>query len=254
MLPRFDGAPPGLVTRRGLAAETGYSERSIATVLGRHPEWPGPVGQMRVGRVWVLLYDLEVMLQVMPSAAGSVRRGGPATISDDDGVLTCLECGRRYRALGRHLQAAHEISPQEYRRRWRLPSTGALMADGLRVEQAVRQRGVDTGHLLPYQQADYLESIRDAAALQATADYDMVREHRLPGRQHAARVMVQRRRDKLEAQVRAAGFASVAEGIEATRGMSAAAAARVLGVGKSTVLRRRAAGGDAERRPPPGEG
>jgi predicted transcriptional regulator len=42
--------------------------------------------------------------------------------------VVCLECGWRGRILRRHLQARHGLSPDEYRRRWRLLSDHALVA------------------------------------------------------------------------------------------------------------------------------
>jgi predicted transcriptional regulator len=38
------------------------------------------------------------------------------------GFLTCLEDGVNCRDLGRHLDAAHGLSPDQYRRRWGLPA------------------------------------------------------------------------------------------------------------------------------------
>ena len=36
--------------------------------------------------------------------------------------LVCLECGKAFRALKRHLSAQHGLTPEEYRMRWNLPS------------------------------------------------------------------------------------------------------------------------------------
>ena len=62
-LPRLSVRPEGAVTRRELAEALGYSPASLPTVLADHPEWPGPVGLIRQGRVWVMLYDLAARLR-----------------------------------------------------------------------------------------------------------------------------------------------------------------------------------------------
>lgn len=35
--------------------------------------------------------------------------------------ITCIECGYKGRSLKRHLRTAHNLSPEAYRGRWRLP-------------------------------------------------------------------------------------------------------------------------------------
>ncbi|TPP06946.1 MucR family transcriptional regulator [Rhizobium glycinendophyticum] len=35
--------------------------------------------------------------------------------------LVCLECGKAFRALKRHLSAQHQLTPEAYRMRWNLP-------------------------------------------------------------------------------------------------------------------------------------
>ena len=243
-LPRLPQRPEGVVTRRELAAALGYSETSMAMTLARHPEWPGPVAlvQHPVHRQWVLVYDLAAMLEAVPAATAVTRAGARPRVSEPDGVVVCLECGRRLRALGRHLQAAHDLTAQEYRDRHRLPSTAALMADGVRERQSERMRDEDTSHLAQWQTRDHLDSIRDTAAQKATADFELVRAHRLPGRQRAAKVMQERRRQILEDKVRAHGYDGLDDGIRRTMHLTTYAAAEALGIGPNTVTRHRRRG------------
>lgn len=35
-------------------------------------------------------------------------------------ALVCLECGKKYKSLKRHIGAVHDLTPQEYREKWRL--------------------------------------------------------------------------------------------------------------------------------------
>jgi predicted transcriptional regulator len=42
--------------------------------------------------------------------------------------LVCLECGRHFSTLKRHLAADHELTPEQYRQRWGLPRSYPLLA------------------------------------------------------------------------------------------------------------------------------
>ncbi|MEP3232105.1 MAG: MucR family transcriptional regulator [Hyphomicrobiales bacterium] len=43
-------------------------------------------------------------------------------------MLTCLECGLEFKSLKKHLRASHDLSPEEYRKRWGLPSDYPMVA------------------------------------------------------------------------------------------------------------------------------
>lgn len=43
-------------------------------------------------------------------------------------AIICLECGRSYKSLRRHLQTSHELSPHAYRERWSLPPDYPMVA------------------------------------------------------------------------------------------------------------------------------
>ena len=36
-------------------------------------------------------------------------------------AITCLECGKKFKSIRRHLRNAHELEPAEYRQKWGLP-------------------------------------------------------------------------------------------------------------------------------------
>lgn len=42
--------------------------------------------------------------------------------------ITCLEDGRQFKSLKRHLRTDHNLSPQEYRARWNLPRDYPMVA------------------------------------------------------------------------------------------------------------------------------
>ena len=42
--------------------------------------------------------------------------------------IVCLDCGKHFSMLRRHLRTDHQMTPQQYRQRWDLPSTYPLVA------------------------------------------------------------------------------------------------------------------------------
>ena len=42
--------------------------------------------------------------------------------------IVCLDCGRHFSMLKRHLMTDHKMTPQQYRQRWELPPTYPLVA------------------------------------------------------------------------------------------------------------------------------
>ena len=57
-----------------------------------------------------------------------------ASIKPD--YLVCMECGAKQKMLKRHLQAAHQMTPEQYRRDYGLPNTYPMVA----AEYAERRR------------------------------------------------------------------------------------------------------------------
>ncbi len=42
--------------------------------------------------------------------------------------IVCLDCGKHFSMLRRHLMTDHKMTPQQYRQRWELPSSYPLVA------------------------------------------------------------------------------------------------------------------------------
>jgi predicted transcriptional regulator len=42
--------------------------------------------------------------------------------------IVCLECGKNFSMLKRHLNTDHQLTPQEYRQKWGLPLTYPIVA------------------------------------------------------------------------------------------------------------------------------
>lgn len=236
---------PELITRAEAAELLGYSLATLATYMARDPEaWPRPIGK----RGQANLYDREALLAAARPAHSSVgddRLGAASSISDPDGLITCLYCGHRARNLGQHLKHRHQVSARDYRVEHKLPATGALMADGVREANSRRQRErldaepTALDHLRPYHCSEWTTAIAREAAetIRETSGYETVRARHAPGRRAGVEAMAAARARQLAAKVVARGFESVGEAIEATRSLPVREASARTGLSATTVRR-----------------
>ena len=58
----------------------------------------------------------------------SVEPAVPVKQSVTDDYLICLEDGKRFKSLKRHLRTHYNLSPEEYRRKWGLPIDYPMVA------------------------------------------------------------------------------------------------------------------------------
>jgi hypothetical protein len=242
MTPASDTASASrLVTRREAEALLGYAPGSIKTMMQQQRgRWPGPVA-CRV-RNRALLYDLAELRAAASTSSGDVRARRPSG-ADADGLVPCLSCGRRFRSLGPHLARAHRMTAAEYRAEHRLPATTALMAIGTRtaLSQARISAMTDDPDLVARMRSATppLQELvrRSEEGRTGTDGLPAVRAARAAAARTTLPAAQQARRDALEAQAQAAGYASVAAAIEATQHLSSRAAAAQIGIGASTVNR-----------------
>src|SRR5512135_1423729 len=52
----------------------------------------------------------------------------PIRRSVGDDIITCLDCGFKGKMLKRHLLTAHGLTPDDYRKRWNLPTDYPVVA------------------------------------------------------------------------------------------------------------------------------
>jgi predicted transcriptional regulator len=85
--------------------------------------------------------ELPALLQSVHDSLGKVLGGSkpeaakeplqpkvPVKKSITNDYLVCLEDGKRFKSLKRHLQSAYGLSPQEYRDKWGLPKDYPMVA------------------------------------------------------------------------------------------------------------------------------
>ena len=60
----------------------------------------------------------------------------PIEQSITDDYLICLEDGKRYKSLKRHLRTKYELTPKAYREKWGLPADYPMVAPNYSVERS----------------------------------------------------------------------------------------------------------------------
>jgi predicted transcriptional regulator len=71
----------------------------------------------------------------------------PIKKSMTDDFLICLEDGRKFKSLKRHLRTKYNMSPEEYRAKWGLPKTYPMVAPAYAAarSQLAKQMGLGQG-------------------------------------------------------------------------------------------------------------
>lgn len=74
-----------------------------------------------------------------PSPAVSIRK----SVADDH--LVCLEDGKTFKSLKRHLQSVHSMTPDQYRERWNLGRDYPMVAPAYAKARSVLAKGMGLG-------------------------------------------------------------------------------------------------------------
>jgi predicted transcriptional regulator len=86
----------------------------------------------------------------MPPSAGEIepRKWSPAvpikrSISSEE--LTCLCCGEKFKSLKRHLQTAHQLTPEGYRAAFNLKSDYPIVAPAYAARRSDLAKALELG-------------------------------------------------------------------------------------------------------------
>lgn len=106
----------------------------------RAAELPDMISQIygQLSTLSVLGIDNEVITEPLVPAI-SIRK----SVSDNE--VTCLECGKRFKSLKRHLMSNHNLSPEDYRAKWELPATYPMVAPAYSVTRSKLAKTIGLG-------------------------------------------------------------------------------------------------------------
>lgn len=105
-------------------------------------ELTGEIVAAYIGNNHTTREDLILLIALVGRALGSVGAGTPAaepntpelapavairkSVTPDH--IVCLEDGKRFKSLKRHLATSHDATPDDYRRKWSLPPDYPMVA------------------------------------------------------------------------------------------------------------------------------
>lgn len=90
---------------------------------------PGLIGQIHAALLRVSSGRAEVALEPAKPAV-SIKR----SMTPD--YLVCLEDGKRFKSLKRHLQSQYNLTPEQYRDKWGLPPDYPMVAPNYAVARS----------------------------------------------------------------------------------------------------------------------
>ena len=101
------------------------------------------------GNLPSIIKDVKSTMDDLPSfsvASGEGRRPAvPIEESIQDDYLVCLEDGKRFKSLKRHLRTSYHLTPDEYRERWNLPSDYPMVAPAYSKTRSVLAKKMGAG-------------------------------------------------------------------------------------------------------------
>ena len=113
----------------------------VSAYLSHNPtpaaEIPGLISQIHAALVRVSTSRTEAPLEPSKPAV-SVKK----SMTPD--YLVCLEDGKRFKSLKRHLRAQYNMTPEQYREKWGLPADYPMVAPNYAVarSQLAKQMGL----------------------------------------------------------------------------------------------------------------
>ncbi len=60
-------------------------------------------------------------------------------------IITCLECGKLFKSLKRHIRTDHDLTPEEYREKWSLPYDYPMVAPNYAAKRSAMAKKIGLG-------------------------------------------------------------------------------------------------------------
>jgi predicted transcriptional regulator len=97
-----------------------------------------------------LIEKVHATLQEVMEGAGYIgdeshKPAVPVKQSIFDDYLICLEDGQKFKSLKRHLKAHYDMSPEQYRAKWGLPSDYPMVAPHYATQRSMLAKQIGLG-------------------------------------------------------------------------------------------------------------
>lgn len=110
----------------------------VSAYVVKNPVQPSALPQL-ISSVHASMVALDssdpVRRETAVPAKGSVRQD----------YVVCLECGRKFRSLRRHLGTIHGLTPHGYRAKWQLPQSSPMIAPEFAAARSMLAKQIGLG-------------------------------------------------------------------------------------------------------------
>ncbi|HAE28907.1 MAG TPA: transcriptional regulator [Hyphomonas adhaerens] len=103
----------------------GYASKIVAAYVGNNT-----VASDDLPDLIRLVHDSLSAVAGSEADKPQLKPAVPVAKSISDNFLICLEDGKKFKSLKRHLRTSYDMSPEEYRAKWHLPSDYPMVAPG----------------------------------------------------------------------------------------------------------------------------
>ena len=103
----------------------GYASKIVAAYVGNNT-----VVSDDLPDLIRLVHDTLLAVAGTEPDAPQLKPAVPIAKSVSDNFLICLEDGKKFKSLKRHLRTSYDMSPEEYRAKWQLPPDYPMVAPG----------------------------------------------------------------------------------------------------------------------------
>ncbi|TKA84387.1 MucR family transcriptional regulator [Sulfitobacter sp. 15WGC] len=123
---------------KGLTAQEGsFEETSISSLIPVQLRLASIGGSLKISGKLGVGSQYEIRLQATPHTN---RTSLPSKPGSRSRLITCLECGEQMSLLRRHLMLEHNLTPEAYRKKWKLPDTFSLASPAYEFKRAATRR------------------------------------------------------------------------------------------------------------------
>jgi predicted transcriptional regulator len=81
----------------------------------------------------------------VPAPSEPLRPAVPVKKSITEEYLICLEDGRKFKSLKRHLRTRYHLTPEQYRAKWQLPPDYPMVAPGYALTRSQMAKDMGLG-------------------------------------------------------------------------------------------------------------
>ena len=106
-----------------------------------------PVQSSELSNLIRSVHDTLQGLALPAAETSEAKPAIPVKKSVTDDYIICLEDGKKFKSLKRHLRAKYDMTPEEYREKWSLPYDYPMVAPSYARKRSklAKQMGLGTG-------------------------------------------------------------------------------------------------------------